>query len=64
MIGDTTVDILAGKRAGAQTVGVLCGFSERAELELTGANAIIEHTTDLPELLHGVDKPENYGKTE
>jgi phosphoglycolate phosphatase-like HAD superfamily hydrolase len=53
MVGDTTVDILAGKRAGAQTVGVLCGFGERAELEQTGANAIIEHTTNLAALLGG-----------
>jgi len=51
MVGDTTVDVLAGKRAGAQTVGVLCGFGERAELEHTGANAIIEHTADLATLL-------------
>src|SRR5262249_19529802 len=51
MVGDTTVDILAGKRAGAQTVGVLCGFGERAELELLGANAILEHTMGLEELL-------------
>jgi HAD superfamily hydrolase (TIGR01509 family) len=51
MVGDTTVDILAGKRAGAQTVGVLCGFGERAELELTGASAILEHTVGLGELL-------------
>ena len=51
MVGDTTVDILAGKRAGAQTVGVLCGFGERAELELTGANAILEHTVELEGLL-------------
>ena len=53
MVGDTTVDILAGKRAGAQTVGVLCGFGERRELELVGANAIIEHTTHLGPLLGG-----------
>ena len=51
MVGDTTVDILAGKRAGAQTVGVLCGFGERGELEHTGANAIIEHTAELGQLL-------------
>jgi phosphoglycolate phosphatase-like HAD superfamily hydrolase len=51
MVGDTTVDILAGKRAGAQTVGVLCGFGERGELEKMGANAIIEHTALLEELL-------------
>jgi N-acetyl-D-muramate 6-phosphate phosphatase len=51
MIGDTTVDILAGKRAGAQTVGVLCGFGERAELERAGANLILEHTAQLSEVL-------------
>ena len=26
MIGDTTIDIRTGRAAGAQTVGVLCGF--------------------------------------
>jgi len=51
MVGDTTVDILAGKRAGAQTVGVLCGFGERAELERTGANLILETTAQLGEVL-------------
>ena len=51
MVGDTTVDILAGKRAGAQTVGVLCGFGERSELEQIGANAIIEHTRHLGPIL-------------
>src|SRR5689334_9777474 len=51
MIGDTTVDILAGKRAGAQTVGVLCGFGERAELERAGANLILENTAQLSEVL-------------
>ena len=53
MVGDTTVDILAGKRAGAQTAGVLCGFGERRELERTGANLILEHTTDLEAALLG-----------
>jgi phosphoglycolate phosphatase-like HAD superfamily hydrolase len=52
MVGDTTVDILAGKRAGAQTVGVLCGFGERGELERTGANLILDTTAELgPHLL-------------
>lgn len=52
MIGDTTVDIRAGKAAGAQTVGVLCGFGERAELERDGADCILETTADLLSLLH------------
>ncbi|MBC7251834.1 MAG: HAD family hydrolase [Anaerolineae bacterium] len=51
MIGDTTVDILAGKRAGATAVGVLCGFGERAELEKAGADAILETTAELGRLL-------------
>jgi N-acetyl-D-muramate 6-phosphate phosphatase len=51
MVGDTTVDILAGKRAGAQTVGVLCGFGQRDELERTGATAILKTTAELGPLL-------------
>ncbi len=51
MIGDTTVDIRAGKAAGAQTVGVLCGFGEEPELRKMGADEIIEDTTKLLEIL-------------
>lgn len=51
MIGDTTVDIRAGKAAGAQTVGVLCGFGERAELERRSANLILENTSELADVL-------------
>ncbi|MFN8385833.1 MAG: HAD-IA family hydrolase [Anaerolineales bacterium] len=47
MIGDTTVDIRAGKSAGAQTVGVLCGFGEKDELLRFGADLILETTSDL-----------------
>ena len=51
MIGDTTVDIRAGKSAGAQTVGVLCGFGERAELERHGTDLILETTAQLANVL-------------
>lgn len=51
MIGDTTVDILAGARAGAQTVGVLCGFGEREELVRAGADLILDTTADLKQVL-------------
>lgn len=51
MIGDTTVDIRAGKAAGAQTVGVLCGFGEEPELRMIGADEIIADTPRLLELL-------------
>lgn len=52
MVGDTTPDILAGAAAGAQTVGVLCGFGERDELERAGANLIIGSTADLLDYVH------------
>jgi beta-phosphoglucomutase-like phosphatase (HAD superfamily) len=53
MIGDTTVDIRAGKSAGAQTVGVLCGFGEEAELRRKGADLILQSTPELWEALFG-----------
>ncbi len=47
MIGDTTVDIRAGKAAGSQTVGVLCGFGEEPELSKYGADLILDTTATL-----------------
>ena len=54
MIGDTTVDILAGKRAGAQTVGVLCGFGTQRELVKAGADVVLNNLEELHALLFGV----------
>lgn len=51
MVGDTVVDILAGKRAGMQTLGVLCGFGTENELRRAGADSIVETTTSLTHLL-------------
>ena len=51
MIGDTTVDIRAGKMAGTQTVGVLCGFGEEPELRKHGADLILETTATLDKIL-------------
>jgi len=51
MVGDTVVDIQAGKAAGAQTVGVLCGFGERQELERAGADLILPTTAELGRIL-------------
>ena len=47
MVGDTAMDVLAGKRAGAQAVAVLCGFGERRELARAGADLILESTADF-----------------
>jgi HAD superfamily hydrolase (TIGR01549 family) len=51
MVGDTTVDVRAARRAGAWAVGVLCGFGERGELERAGAHVVLEHTSQLSSLL-------------
>ena len=53
MIGDTTVDIRAGKLAGAQTVSVLCGFGEEPELKKFGTDMILESTPDVADMLLG-----------
>jgi HAD superfamily hydrolase (TIGR01509 family) len=53
MVGDTTVDIRAGRSAGAQTVGVLCGFGEERELRRMGADEIIMSTANLGKVLKG-----------
>lgn len=51
MIGDTTVDIIAGRRAGAQTVGLLCGFGTERELRKSGADIILNSLEELHALL-------------
>jgi HAD superfamily hydrolase (TIGR01509 family) len=53
MVGDTTVDIRAGKSAGAQTVGVLCGFGEEKELKDMGADLILSNTHQIVDVLNG-----------
>jgi phosphoglycolate phosphatase len=50
MVGDTTVDMLAGKAAGAQTIGVLSGFGDEVELRAAGADQILASVADLPKL--------------
>jgi HAD superfamily hydrolase (TIGR01549 family) len=51
MVGDTNVDIRAGKAAGAQTVGVLCGFGEADELHQHSADMILHQTSELVQVL-------------
>jgi len=51
MVGDTTVDIRAGRAAGAQTVGVLCGFGTARELRRAGADLLLPGTAMLTEIL-------------
>ena len=53
MIGDTTVDVRAGKSAGAQTVSVLCGFGEEPELRRLNPDLILQTTADVESILLG-----------
>jgi HAD superfamily hydrolase (TIGR01509 family) len=61
MIGDTTIDIRTGVAAGAQTVGVLCGFGTEGELRRTGADLILRTTSDLLAVLNPSE--DTLGKT-
>ena len=51
MIGDTVVDMLAGMSAGAQTIGVLCGFGTEDELRHDGADLIVDVTPEVVDVL-------------
>jgi len=47
MVGDTTVDIKAGKAAGTQTFGVLTGFGREQDMLRDGADLVAETLTPL-----------------
>ncbi len=51
MVGDTAVDVKAARRAGAWSIGVLCGFGQRKELNRAGAHVILESTAQVADLL-------------
>ncbi|HEX2545600.1 MAG TPA: HAD family hydrolase [Ramlibacter sp.] len=61
MIGDTTIDVRTGLSAGAQTVGVLCGFGTEDELRDAGVDLILRTTSDLLAVLQPQD--DQLGKT-
>ena len=51
MIGDHTIDILAGQRAGMKTIGVLTGKIQRGEFERAGADYILREASEVCNLL-------------
>lgn len=51
LVGDTAVDMAAGRAAGAQTVGVTCGFGNALELTQAGAQAVVGSPPDLLAML-------------
>ena len=53
MIGDTIFDIDMAKNAGVKSVGVSWGYHEVSELRASGADYIINHISELLEILEG-----------
>ena len=51
MSGDREYDIFGGHAAGIQTVGVLYGYGSREELEIAGADYLVQTPEALLALL-------------
>lgn len=51
MVGDSRVDVLAGKAAGVKTCGFTGGFRARSELEEAGADFLIDRFGQLREIV-------------
>jgi phosphoglycolate phosphatase len=51
IVGDSIVDVKAGKNAGAKTVAVLSGIFSREELEREKPDLILENVNQLPDFI-------------
>jgi len=54
MLGDTAFDIEMARAAGSRAIGVSWGYHARADLEQAGAQAIIDHPSELFAALRGL----------
>lgn len=54
IVGDTENDVLAGKAAGARTIGVTWGYGGRRRLEASGVDHLVETPAALPPLLRAL----------
>lgn len=52
MVGDSTMDIEAGKNAGAKTCAVTYGFGRKADLDLAGPDYILDSITAVKGILN------------
>jgi len=57
VVGDSIVDIQAGKAAGAKTIAVLSGLFSREELEKENPDLIVKNINLLPDLLWQAKRP-------
>ena len=55
MIGDSIYDIMAGKKAGVKTIGVLTGHYSKMLLKKQDADHIIKSVNELPKLLREIN---------
>ncbi|MEW6668948.1 MAG: HAD family hydrolase [Thermodesulfobacteriota bacterium] len=53
-VGDSPLDLQAGRRAGVLTIGVLSGIGSRELLEAEGPTLILENVSQLPEVVTGI----------
>ena len=51
MIGDTVLDVRAGKRAGMHTIACAYGMGDRSALEAEGADHVLDTFQDLARIL-------------
>ena len=54
LIGDTTLDVVAGREAGARVVAVATGSTSFAELDRSGADAVLPDLLDVEALIRAV----------
>jgi phosphoglycolate phosphatase-like HAD superfamily hydrolase len=57
LIGDTPLDVAAGRQAGARVVAVASGFSTVAELDASEPDHVLRDLTDVEALVHAVVAP-------
>jgi len=51
LVGDTPLDILAGKEIGAKTIGITTGIYSAKELKDVGADIVVDNLKQLGEIL-------------
>ena len=54
MIGDRKDDILGAKASGIESMGVRYGFAEEEELEIAGADYIVEKVENIRQKLNSI----------
>jgi phosphoglycolate phosphatase-like HAD superfamily hydrolase len=53
-VGDTIMDVLAGKGAGTRTIAVLCGHGDADELRAAAPDALVPDLRALPDAIRAL----------